>query len=121
MLETAFAIDQSQRKTVTRVNLLVAVVLEVFLVAVVLEHMLRIVLPQPLGLVDVERAGLGLHLLALATPGNRCRQTWGRRKNPRFKVHPWSLRFKYVNESTYPSDSAAPSCGHLLWVQSGPT
>lgn len=51
-------------------DLLVAVVLEVLLVAVVLEDVLWVVLPQPLGFVDVERTGLSLHLLALPAPRN---------------------------------------------------
>lgn len=45
-------------------------VLEVFLVAVVLEDVLWVVLPQPLRFVDVEGAGLSLHLLALSAPRN---------------------------------------------------
>lgn len=49
-------------------------VLEVLLVAVVLEEVLRVVLPQPLGFVDVEGTGLGLHLLALPAPRNWSRQ-----------------------------------------------
>lgn len=56
-------------------GLLVAVVLEVLLVAVVLEDVLWVVLPQPLGLVDVKRAGLSLHLLALSAPRNWSRQS----------------------------------------------
>lgn len=50
-------------------------VLEVLLVAVVLQDVLWVVLPQPLGFVDVKRAGLSLHLLALPAPRNRSRQS----------------------------------------------
>lgn len=56
-------------------DLLVAVVFEVFLVAVILQDVLRIVLPQPLSFLDVKRAGLGLHLLALSAPRNWSRQS----------------------------------------------
>lgn len=54
-------------------HLLVAVVFQVLLVAVVLKHMLGVVLPEPLGLVDVKGARLGLHLFALSAARN-----WGR-------------------------------------------
>lgn len=55
-----------------REHLLVAVVFEVFLVAVVLKHVLRVVFPEPFGFVDVERARLGFHLLTLPAP-----RDWG--------------------------------------------
>lgn len=53
--------------------LLVAVVFQVLLIAIVLKHMLRVVLPEPLSLVDVKRTRLGLHLFTLSPPRN-----WGR-------------------------------------------
>lgn len=54
-------------------------VFEVFLVAVVLKDVLWVVLPKPLGFVNVKRTGLGLHLLAFSAPWNRGRKTWGQR------------------------------------------
>lgn len=57
-------------------HLLVAVVLEVLLVAVVLKYVLWVVFPEPFGFVDVERAGLGLNLLPLPAPWDWGRQTW---------------------------------------------
>lgn len=56
-----------------RKHLLVAVVFEVFLVAVILQHVLWVVFPEPLGFVDVKRARLRLHLFTLSAPGH-----WGR-------------------------------------------
>lgn len=58
-----------------RKHVLVAVVFEVFLVAVVLKHVLWVVFPEPLSFVDVKRAGLCLHLLTLSTPRDGGRQT----------------------------------------------
>ena len=55
-------------------DLLVTVVLEVLLVALVLQHVFGVVLPEPLRLVDVEGAGLRLHLLPLASARHRSRQ-----------------------------------------------
>ena len=55
-------------------DLLVTVVLEVLLVALVLQHVLGVVFPEPLRLVDVEGAGLRLHLLPLASARHRSRQ-----------------------------------------------
>lgn len=54
-------------------------VFEVFLVAVVLKDVLWVVLPKPLGFVNVKRTRLGLHLLAFSPPWYRCRKTWGQR------------------------------------------
>ena len=45
-------------------------VFQVLLVAVVLKHVLGVVLPKPLGLVDVKGARLGLHLLTLPAARN---------------------------------------------------
>lgn len=59
-----------------RKHLLVAVVFEVFLVAVVLKHVLWVVFPEPLSFMDVKRAGLGLYLLTLSPPRDWGRQTW---------------------------------------------
>lgn len=56
-----------------RKHLLVAVVFEVFLVAVILKDVLWVVLPKPLSFMNVKRAGLGLHFLTLSAPWN-----WGR-------------------------------------------
>ena len=58
----------------TEEDVLVTVVLEVLLVALVLQHVLGVVFPEPLGLVDVEGAGLRLHLLPLASTRHRRRQ-----------------------------------------------
>ncbi len=58
-----------------RKHLLVAVLFEVFLVAVVLKHVLWVVFPEPLSFVDVKRTGLGFHLLTLSAPRDWGRQT----------------------------------------------
>lgn len=60
--------------SMTRKHLLVAVVFEVFLVAVILKDVLWVVLPKPLSFVNVKRAGLGLHFLTLSASWN-----WGRK------------------------------------------
>lgn len=60
--------------SMTMKHLLVAVVFEVFLVAVILKDVLWVVLPKPLSFVNVKRAGLGLHFLTLSASWN-----WGRK------------------------------------------
>lgn len=60
--------------SMTRKHLLVAVVFEVFLVAVILKDVLWVVLPKPLSFVNVKRTGLGLHFLTLSASWN-----WGRK------------------------------------------
>jgi len=74
-------------------HLLVAVVLEVLLVALVLQQVLGVVLPQPLRLVDVEGARLRLHLLALAAAGHRGRQPCGLRGGERREERERRARF----------------------------
>lgn len=69
---THHSISTTIYKNDRREGLLVAVVFEVFLVAVVLKHVLRVVFPKPLCLVDVKRAGLGFHFLALSAPWDWC-------------------------------------------------
>lgn len=56
-------------------NLLVALVLEVLLVALILEEGVGVVLADPLGFVDIKGA-LGLDLLPLPTTRNRDGKTW---------------------------------------------
>lgn len=46
--------------------------LEMLLVPVVGQHVLRVVLPDPLCFLNVKPAGLSLHLLPLPAPRNWC-------------------------------------------------
>lgn len=55
-----------------KTDILVTVVLQMFLVSVIRQHVLWVVLPDPLGLLNVKPAGLSLHLLPLPAPRNRC-------------------------------------------------
>lgn len=55
-------------------HLLVAMMFQMLLVAVVLQHVLRVVFPEPLSFVDVKRTSLGLHLFAFSAPRYRGRQ-----------------------------------------------
>lgn len=54
-----------------KTHILVAVMLKMLLVSVIRQHVLRVVLPEPLGFLNVKAAGLGLHLLSLPAPRNR--------------------------------------------------
>ena len=57
-------------------DLLVAVLFEVFLVAVVVQYHLRVAVDQPISLLQLRWAQLGLQLLALPPPRHRRRQAW---------------------------------------------
>lgn len=56
--------------------LLVAVLFEVFLVAVVLKHNLWVTVDQPVCILQLRWTQLVLQLLAFTTPRDRSRQTW---------------------------------------------